>query len=212
VKAGKKNRYRFNNRGNQATKTSYKSKVAELEDEVFDIGVSSDPAKFSKLLKSIENYIQKNYKTCNNIVKAIQQLKRPTLDYPRQPTRAEHTKKDGILDEDAFDMAKFAWKEDYKGMKYQKDKYNGNESNALALIYDQCSPELKNKLEGTSGYDKAKAGNDVIKLLTISRGYCCQFDTLNDEYMSIVKSLKNLFYFFQKAEQTNSESTRISWC
>ena len=37
------------------------------------------------------------------------------------------------------------------------------------------------------------------------RGYCCQFDTLNDEYMSIVKSLKNLFYFFQKTEQTNSE-------
>jgi hypothetical protein len=37
------------------------------------------------------------------------------------------------------------------------------------------------------------------------RGYCCQFDTLNDEYMLIVKSLNNLFYFFQKTEQTNSE-------
>ncbi len=29
--------------------------------------------------------------------------------------------------------------------------------------------------------------------------------TLNDKYMSIVKLLKNLFYFFQKAEQLNSE-------
>ena len=37
------------------------------------------------------------------------------------------------------------------------------------------------------------------------RGYCCQFDTLNDEYMLIVKSLNNPFYFFQKTEQTNSE-------
>jgi hypothetical protein len=137
-------------------------------------------------------------------VKAIQQLKRPKLDYPRQPTRAKHTKKDGTLDKDAFNMAKFAWKEDYKGMKYQKDKYNDNKSNAWALIYNQCSPELKNKLKGTSGYDKAKAGNNVIKLLTIIRGYCCQFDT-NNKYMSIVKSPKNLFYFFQKAEQTNSE-------
>ncbi len=135
----------------------------------------------------------------------IQQLKRPTLDNLRQPARAERTKKDGTLDKDTFDMAKFAWKEDYKGMKYQKDKYNDNESNAWALIYDQYSPELKNKLKGTSGYDKAKAGNDMIKLLTIIRGYCCQFDTLNEEFMSIVKSLKNLSYFFQKAEQTNSE-------
>jgi hypothetical protein len=48
-------------------------------------------------------------------------------------------------------------------------------------------PELKIKLEGTSGYDKAKTGNGMIKLLAIIRGYCCQFDTLNDKYMSIVK-------------------------
>ena len=72
--AGKKNRYRFNNRGNQTTKTNYKSKVTELEDEVLDVGALSDPAKFSKSLKSIENYIQKNYTTCYDIMKAIQQL------------------------------------------------------------------------------------------------------------------------------------------
>jgi len=85
------------------------------------------------------------------------------------------------------------------------DKNNDNEFSACALIYDQFSPKLKNKLEGTSSYDNAKSSSDIIKLLMIIRGYCCQFDTLNDEYMSIVKSLKNLFYFFQKAEQTNSE-------
>jgi hypothetical protein len=156
VKAGKKNRYRFNNRGNQVTKTSYKSKVAELEDEVFDVGASSDPAKFSKLLKSIENYIQKNYKTCNDIVKAIQQLKPQLLDYPRQPTRAEHIKKDGTLDKDTFDMAKFAWKEDYKGMKYRKDKYNDNESNAWALIYDQCSSSSRTSLKGQAGMTRQR--------------------------------------------------------
>ena len=84
-------------------------------------------------------------------------------------------------------MAKFAWKEDYKGMKHQKDKqYKDNESNAWALIYDQSSPELKNKLEGTSSYDNAKADKDVVKLPTMIRGYCCQFDTLNDEYMLIL--------------------------
>jgi hypothetical protein len=199
AKAGEKNRYPFNNRENQATRTSYKSKIAELEDEVFDVGAASDPGKFSKSLKSIENYIQMNYKTCDNIVKAIQQLKRLTLDYPKQPTRAKYADASGKVDEDEFEMAKFAWKEDYKGMKYRKDKYKDNESNTWALVYRQCSPELKNKLEGTSGYDKAKADNDVVNLLIMIRGYCCQFDTLNDKYMSIVKSLKNLL------EQSNSE-------
>ena len=97
-------------------------------------------------------------------------------------------------------MAECAWKEDYKGMKHQKDKYKENESFAWALIYNQCSPELKNKLIGTSRYDNAKADNNVVKLVTMIRGYCSQFDTLNDEYMMIITSLKNLFYFFQKAE------------
>ena len=126
--AGKKNKYWFNNRGNQTTKTSYKSKVVELEDDVFDVGALSDPAKFSKLLKSIRNYIQKNYKTCDDILKAIQQLKRPTLAHPKQPTRAQYTNANGDFDKDGFDLAKFAWKDDYKGMKYQMDKYNDNES------------------------------------------------------------------------------------
>ena len=69
----------------------------------------------------------------------------------------------------------------------------------------QCSPELKNKLEATDGYIGAKSTNDVVKLLTMIRGYCCQFDILNDEYMAIVAAIKNLFYFFQKGDQANAD-------
>ena len=144
-----------------------------------------------------------NYKICNEIVKAIQQLKCPTLNYPKQPTRANRTDASGNVDKDEFEMGKFAWKEDYKGMKHQKDKDKDNESNAW--VHGQCSPKLKNKLEGTRGYDSAKADNNVVKLLIMIRRYFCQFDTLTDEYMLIVKSLTNLFYFFQKAEQLNSK-------
>jgi hypothetical protein len=85
------------------------------------------------------------------------------------------------------------------------EKYKGDESNAWTLIYGQCSPELKNKLEETEGCDGAKNTNDVAKLLTMIRGYCCQFDLLSDEYMAIVAAIKNLFYFFQKAEQSNAD-------
>ena len=59
--AGQKNRYRFGLR-NQGAKSTYKSKVVRLEEDIFDVGAMSDPAKYSKSLKSIENYIQKTYK------------------------------------------------------------------------------------------------------------------------------------------------------
>ncbi len=45
-----------------AGRITYKSKVQGLENDTFDVGASSNPAKFSKLLKNIENYIQKTYK------------------------------------------------------------------------------------------------------------------------------------------------------
>ncbi len=73
------------------------------------------------------------------------------------------------------------------------------------MIYNQCSAELKNKLKGTQGYDTAKSGNNMAKLLTMIHGYCCQFDQLRDEYMAIVAAIKNLFYFFQKTEQSNAD-------
>ncbi len=146
-----------------------------------------------------------NYKTFDGIVRAIPQLKHLTFNYPKLPTRAHHTNASGNLNEDAFNMAKFAWKKDSKGMKHQKDKYKGNKSSAWALIYAQFSPELKNKLKGMSGYDNVKADNYVVNLLIMVRGYCCQFDTLSNVYMLIVKLLKNLFYFFQKVGQSNFE-------
>jgi hypothetical protein len=68
-------------------------------------------------------------------------------------------------------------------MRVRKDRYRDNESNAWALIYDQCSAELKNKLEGAEGYEKAKENNNIVQLLKMIHNYCCQFNTLSDEYM-----------------------------
>ena len=82
----------------------------------FNVGASSNPAKFSKLLKNIENYIQKTYKDPDDMVKTIQQMKRVSLSYPEKPkkTDADCLDTSGDPDPDAFDMAIFAWKEDYK--------------------------------------------------------------------------------------------------
>ena len=126
------------------------------------------------------------------------------MNYPEKPKKADYKDENGDEDPDAFEMAVFAWKEDYKSMRARKDKYQDNESNVWALIYDQCSPELKNKLEGGDGYEKCKSGNDVGALLIMIRSYCCQFDTLNDKYVSIVGAIKNLFFYWQKLEQTNA--------
>ena len=53
VAAWKKN-YRFGNRtGHSGSKSTYKSKVVGLDEDTFDVGASSNPANFSRSLKSI---------------------------------------------------------------------------------------------------------------------------------------------------------------
>jgi hypothetical protein len=123
--AARRKNNQFGNRAGQSTqKSTYKSKDIGLEEDMFDVGAPSNPAKFSKSLKSIKNYIQKSYKMPDNIMKAIQQMKRPTLPYPDKPTKAHCMDNQGDLDEDEFKMAKFTWKKDYKAMRERKDKYN----------------------------------------------------------------------------------------
>ena len=185
--------------------SGYKSKVDGLKYNTFDVGASSDPAKYSKSLKSIETYIQKSYKRPDYIVKALQNMSRLQLSPPTKPSKADHTDENGNPDKDLFDMAVYEWKEAHKDYLARKKRYQDNESNAWALLYDQCLPELKNKLKGTKGYDAAKDDNDIIELMKMVRSYCCQFDTLNDEYMSIVGAIKNLFFFWQKPDQANAD-------
>jgi hypothetical protein len=50
-------------------------------------------------------------------------------------------------------------------MRARKKRSRHNKFNTWALIYDQCSPELKNNLEGAKGYDKVKENNNIVQLL-----------------------------------------------
>jgi hypothetical protein len=86
-----------------------------------------------------------------------------------------------------------------------KNGYKGNKSNTWALIYEQCSAELKNKLKGTQDYDTAKRINNVAKLLTMISRYSYQFDLMSNKYMAIMVAMKNLFFFFQKTDQSNAD-------
>ena len=137
-------------------------------------------------------------------------MKRTKLSYPKRPKNTDKgcCNSNGDPDTDVFDMAVYAWKKDYKYMKSRMDKYKGNKLDAWALIYDQCLAELKNKLKGTQGYDTAKSAKKCGQTVDDDLwtcGYCCQFDLLSNEYMAIVAAIKNLFYFFQNADQSNAD-------
>jgi hypothetical protein len=101
-------------------RSTYKSKVQGLENSTFDVGASSNPVKFSKSLKNIENYNQKTYTDPDDMVKSIHKMKKVSLSFPVRPKRKNDEDccdDNGDPDSDTFNMAVFAWKGDYKSMK-----------------------------------------------------------------------------------------------
>jgi hypothetical protein len=202
--AGKKKHCRFCGRPNPQPKSSpYTSNVGEIKDNIFDVGTTNNPAKFTKSLKNVETYIQRAYKMPDNIVKAIQKMKKPTFNPPEKLDNRKCVDSAGSYDADEYNMAKFTWKDDWKLVKTKQQKYQENKANAWALVYNQCSNKMKVKLDGTSGYKQSKKDNDVIALLAMIRGYYYQFNALNDKYVGLVGAIKNLLYFFQKPTQSN---------
>ncbi len=108
---GKKKRYhRAFARGAGTAKLDYKSAVVGLKNDTFNVGAWSDPAKFSKSLRNIKNYIQKIYKEPDDIVKTIQQMKKADLTYSAKPKKddPECLDNSGNPDPDAFEMSVFA--------------------------------------------------------------------------------------------------------
>jgi len=101
-------------RGAMTGRSAYKSKVQGLENDTFDVGASSDPAKFNKSLNNIKNYIQKTYKDPDDMVKTIQKMKKVSFSFPVRPKKNDEDccNDNGDPDSDAFNMAVFAWKED----------------------------------------------------------------------------------------------------
>ncbi len=110
----------------------------------------SDLTNFSKSLKKIETYIQRVYKILDDIVKEIQNMQHPTFNPPDKPDKASCKDGFGNFDKDTYNMAKFTWKEDYKVVMTRKQRYEENKANVWGLIYNQCSLELRNKLEGAN--------------------------------------------------------------
>jgi hypothetical protein len=124
--------YWFGNRAGQAgAKLTFKSKVTKLEEDTFNVGASSDPARFSKSLKAIETYIQKTYKMPDDIVKSIQQMKRPTLAFPTKPRKATCVDENNLFNEDEYEMTKFTWKEEDKATLYRKETEKTSQTHGL---------------------------------------------------------------------------------
>jgi hypothetical protein len=179
------------------TKKEHTTKVVGLESHTFDIGAFKYAAKYKKLLEVIANYVQREYKGGPEIATAIRELKMRMLNLPPYlvGTMGSPPDQGGI----------FFWKQDVQDMKKKLSLLEENKKRTYALVMGQCSPKLESKIQGSTGYKAANKDQDVVALLLIICGHCCQFDDCQQGTWALEQAKHCVSTFYQKYDMTNTD-------
>ena len=97
------------------------------------------------------------------------------------------------------------WKKQWEKISSHENDYLKYQKTVYPLVLGQCSPALRAQLEGTKGFEKINADQDVVELLQMIRDISCRHDQNTDKTYAIVQSLKSLKYFYQRPHVANNE-------
>jgi hypothetical protein len=207
---------RKQNRGYQQreSRKEYKSEVQGLENRTFDVGAAKYAAKFTKSLEKIGNYCQREYsKGGGRIGQAIRDLVTPNLTLPAvltgtpanpgDPNAVPPVPPTAAVPPTPAEL--FIWQEDYKTKKKNKEEYEENKQRAHALVWGQCSPELRNKVKAAANYGTVSADQDVVELLLLIRGFCCSFDDQRQGTWALQQAKKKAYLFVQREGMSNTD-------
>ncbi len=72
------------------------------------------------------------------------------------------------------------------------------------MILGQCSPMLSSKIKGSDKYTGAK-DSDVVKLLKIIKGYCCNATNHQQTTVALKNTKHCVWTFYQHAKMMTTE-------
>ena len=78
----------------------------------------------------------------------------------------------------------------------------------FATLYDQCSQDVKDKLEASERWVDTQAAQSLHELVKKIERICMGFDDHKQEVYKLVQSLKTLFLYSQKENESVEEYTR----
>lgn len=90
----------------------------------------------------------------------------------------------------------FIWQESKRANK-RIHQFHGNRGRAIALVWGQCSQELKNKVKVALMYAAVWGNHDVVVMLLIIRGLCCSFEDKHQGTWALQQAKKKAFRFMQ---------------
>jgi hypothetical protein len=92
--------------------------------------------------------------------------------------------------------------EEVKTIAKRRLKLQDSLKKGYATVYDQCSQEVRDKLEVTEDWERTQRNQSLHKLIQKIEHICVGFDDHKQEVFNLVQALKMLFLFMQGEKDT----------
>ena len=188
----------FGKKGDPPSK-GFKSAISKIANDTFNTGQNRFAAQFTQSRKNVANYLQRTASDEGYLVaETVRTGKLQTIALPPPID---------MLASDAKDQ-KIIREEAVRAIAKRKAKLDSALKKGYATVWDQCSLEVRNKLEASDDWERTQREQSLHKLISKIERICVGFDDHKQEIFNLVQALKMLFLYTQTDKETVEEYTR----
>jgi hypothetical protein len=196
-RGGKGGRY-FRGRGDPPSK-GFKWSISKIANDTFNTGKNHFAAQLTQSRKNVANYLQPTLAEEGYLVAETVRMGKVqtiTLPPPVDASTADVEDQKNIQEEAIRAIAKC------------KAKLDGMLKKGYATIWDQCSQEVRNKLEASNNWHQIQWEQSLHNLIVKIERICIGFDNYKQEMFNLVQALKTLFLHMQGGRESMEEYSR----
>jgi hypothetical protein len=177
----------------------HKSAVSEIANNTFNTGHNKFAAQFMELQKNVANYPQWSSAAEGYLVtEMVQTGKKQTI---RLPAAVD----ENPLDKDDLNIIR---NEEIKSVAKRRQKLGELLKKGFATVYEQCSREVKKKLENTKNWEAIQREQCLHYLIQKIKLICVGFDNHKQDVFNLVQALKALFLYTRLEKDSVEEYGR----
>ncbi len=183
---------RFNHRTVHTTKR-FKSLISKIAMDTFNMGHNKFATQFTQSRKNIASYLQCTSACEGYLVAETVRMGREQI-IPLPPAVDVNVP-------DAADL-NIIRAEEVKAIAKRRLKLSDSLKKGFATVYNQCSQEVKDKLESLEDWEETKKNQSLHELISKIKRICVGFNDHKQEVFNLVQALKTLFLYSQSDRET----------
>jgi hypothetical protein len=177
----------------------HRSAISEIANNTFNTGHNKFVAQFMELQKNIANYLQWSLAAEGYLVaEMVRTGKKQMIKLP------------AAVDENVPDKGdlNIIRNKEIKSVAKRKQKLGESLMKGFATVYEQCSREVKKKLENTKNWEAIQREQCLHCLIQKIKHICVGLDDHKQDVFNLVQTLKALFLYTQSEKESVEEYGR----